>query len=144
VQEDRPGRAPLEQHQRERAAVQEDRQAHTAEQEPVAAIVETVPRGVTLRLAQLPFDGAEPTSDTLERLAALAARLLNEPGPSVFIEAEFDLPDPEARTVMERRVEVVRAILLRRGIEPARLVVRAAKDRPVEPPATSSFVESPD
>jgi hypothetical protein len=45
---------------------------------------------------------------------------------------------------MERRVEVVRAILLRRGIEPARLVVRAAGDGPVEPPAASQFVESPD
>jgi len=46
--------------------------------------------------------------------------------------------------VMERRVEVVRAILLRRGIEPARLVVRAAGDGPVAPSTTSPFVESPD
>jgi outer membrane protein OmpA-like peptidoglycan-associated protein len=103
-----------------------------------------VPQDVTLSLARLPFDGAEPTSDTLAELAALAERLLREPGPGVVIEADFALPDPEARTVMERRVEVVRAILLRRGIEPARLVVRAAGDGPVAPPAASPFVESPD
>src|SRR5919106_913665 len=143
VQENEQAHAPLGQDQQQPGSAQEDQQAYTAEPDSVAAIVETVPQDITLSLAQLPFDGAAPTSDTLEELAALAERLLREPGPSVVIEADFDLPDPEARTMTERRVEVVRAILLRRGIEPARLVVRAAGDGPVEPPATSSFVESP-
>src|SRR5918996_399286 len=134
VQDGQQAGAPLGQNQQQPGSAQEDQQAYTAEPDSVAAIVETVPQDITLSLAQLPFDGAAPTSDTLEELAALAERLLREPGPSVVIEADFDLPDPEARTMTERRVEVVRAILLRRGIEPARLVVRAAGDGPVEPP----------
>jgi outer membrane protein OmpA-like peptidoglycan-associated protein len=145
IEDDWQARAPLAGHDRwARARAEDDQQARAAEQDPVVAIVEAVPQDITLRLARLPFDGAEPTSDTLEELAAVAERLLREPGPDVVIEADFDLPDPEARTVMERRVEVVRAILLRRGIEPARLVVRAAGDGPVEPPATPPLAESPD
>jgi hypothetical protein len=74
----------------------------------------------------------------------LAERLVREPEPRVSIEAQFDLPEPEARTEMERRVEVVRAILVQRGIAAERLVVRAVGDGPVEPAASSSLVEPPD
>jgi hypothetical protein len=70
----------------------------------------------------------------------LAERLLREPQRSLLIEAEFGLPAPEARTLMERRVEVVRAFFLERGVAPARLVVHATGNAPVGPPATS-FVE---
>jgi hypothetical protein len=45
--------------------------------------------------------------------------------------------------MLEQRVEVVRAILLRRGITPARVVVRANGDGPAEPRAASPFVEAP-
>jgi hypothetical protein len=144
VQEGRQARASLERGRRQGASVQEDQQAHTAEQHPVAAIIETVAQDITLSLAQLPFDGAEPTSDALEQLAALAERLVREPGSGVLIEADFNLPDPEARTAMERRVEIVRAVLMHRGIAPARLVVRATGDGPAEPPAAPSFVEPAD
>jgi Domain of unknown function (DUF4398) len=147
-------RALLEQDQRERASVNEDQQARASVEEHQDAaraapdngttMVGTIHQGITLTLAQLQFDGAEPTSDTLAELAALAERLLSERGRSILIEADFDLPDPEARTEMERRVEAVRAILVRRGIEPARLLVRAAGDAPAEPPASSSFGEPPD
>ena len=144
VQEDQRARAPLEQERQARPSAREAQQIRTAAADNGAALVETVPPDITLSLAQLSFEWAEPTDDTLEQLAALAERLLREPGPSVSIEVDFELPDPEARTVMEQRVEVVRAILLQRGIAPARLVVRAAEDGAVEPSATSSFVESPD
>jgi Domain of unknown function (DUF4398) len=147
-------RALLEQDQRERASVNEDQQARASVEEHQDAaraapdngttMVGTIHQGITLSLAQLQFEGAEPTSDTLAELAALAERLLSERGRSILIEADFDLPDPEARTEMERRVEAVRAILVRRGIEPARLLVRAAGDAPAEPPASSSFGEPPD
>ena len=105
--------------------------------EVAAATVETAPQELRLRLAALPFEGAEPTSDALEQLAGVAERVLRDPELSVAIEAEFDLPDPEARTVMERRVEAVRAVLVRRGIAPKRLVVRPAGHGPVGPPANS-------
>jgi Domain of unknown function (DUF4398) len=147
-------RALLEQDQRERASVNEDQQARASVEEHQDAattapdngttMVGTIHQGITLSLAQLQFEGAEPTSDTLAELAVLAERLLSERGRSILIEADFDLPDPEARTEMERRVEAVRAILVRRGIEPARLVVRAAGDAPADPPASSSFGEPPD
>jgi Domain of unknown function (DUF4398) len=144
LEDGRRARAPLAQERQARAALAEEQRTATPKQAAAAAIVETVPREITLSLAQLPFEGAEPTDVTIEQLTALAERLLREPGPRVSIEVDFELPDPEARTVMERRVEVVRAILLRRGIEPARLVVRAAGDGPMEPPATPSLVEPPD
>ena len=144
MQVDRQAGAPLEADEREPPSVEEDQQARTAESDDGAAIVGTMPQDITLSLAQLPFEGAEPTDVTIEQLTALAERLLREPGPSVSIEVDFELPDPEARTMMERRVEVVRAILLQRGIAPARLVVRAAGDGPAEPPAIPSFVEPPD
>ena len=112
-----------------------DRQAFG--KEVAAATVETAPQELRLRLAALPFEGAEPTSDALEQLAGVAERVLRDPELSVAIEAEFDLPDPEARTVMERRVEAVRAVLVRRGIAPKRLVVRPAGHGPVGPPANS-------
>ncbi len=114
-----------------------------AEPGPAAADAEAVPPEITLRLAQLSFAGVEPTSETGERLAAVAEQLLREPERSVSIEAEFNLPDPEARTTLEQRVEIVRAILLRRGIAPARLVVRASGDHPAEPRAKSPYVAGP-
>jgi hypothetical protein len=151
---------PLEQDQHERASVHEDGQAPAGLQQARASVAEhqdaprtepddraaiagTMLQDITLSLAQLRFEGAAPTSDTLEELAALAERLLGEPGRSILIEADFDLPGPEARTEMERRVEAVRAILVRRGIEPARLVVRPAGAAPAEPPASSSVVAPP-
>ena len=144
AQEDQRARTPLEQEPRERASVEEDQQAPTIESGIDPAMVETMPQDITLSLAKLPFEGAEPTSDTIEQLTVLAERLLREPGSSVSIEVNFELPDPEARTVMERRVEVVRAILVQRGIAPARLVVRAAGAGPLQPPAaTPSIVGSP-
>jgi hypothetical protein len=45
--------------------------------------------------------------------------------------------------MLEQRVEIVRAILLRRGVAPERVVVRASGDGPEEPRATPSFVEAP-
>lgn len=138
-QRDQQTRAPLEDDQQDRASLEDDQQTGTAD--PLAAIVETVPQEITLSLAQLSFADAEPTSEALEHLAALAQRLLREPRSSLSIVADFDLPDPEARTSMERRVEVVRAILLERGVAPARLIVRAGGDGPAEPQAASSFLE---
>ena len=102
-----------------------------------------MPQEITLSLAQLSFAGAEPTSETGEQLAAVAEQLLRAPERSVSIQAEFNLPDPEARTMLEQRVEIVRAILLRRGVAPERVVVRASGDGPAEPRATPSFVEAP-
>jgi hypothetical protein len=117
--------------------------AAAAEPGPVAVDAEALPQAITLSLAQLSFAGAEPTSETGERLAAVAEQLLREPERSVSIEAEFNLPDPEARTTLEQRVEIVRAILLRRGIAPARVVVRASGDGPPEPRAKSPFAAAP-
>jgi hypothetical protein len=144
-------RAHIEEEYQESASVQEDRQeppseeadrqASGTEAEVAAATLGTMPQEITLHLATLPFEGAEPTGDTAEQLAALAERLLREPALSVAIEAEFEAPDPAARTEMERRVEVVRAILVRRGIAPMRLVVRPAGHDPVAAPATSLRLE---
>ena len=55
----------------------------------------------------------------------------------LLIEAAFDLPQPEARTLMERRVEVVRAFFLERGVAPARVVVHAITDGRLRPPVAS-------
>ena len=106
----------------------------------MAAHVATLPQDIPLSLTQLPFDQAEPTAEALAELAGLAERLLREPGRSLLIQAEFDLPEPEARTLMEQRVERVRAFFLERGVAPARLVVHANGDGPVGP-ATTSFVD---
>jgi Domain of unknown function (DUF4398) len=151
LQQDEPERASVHEDgqapaglQQARASVAEHQDAPRTEPDDRAAIAGTMLQDITLSLAQLRFEGAAPTSDTLEELAALAERLLGEPGRSILIEADFDLPGPEARTEMERRVEAVRAILVRRGIEPARLVVRPAGAAPAEPPASSSVVEPPD
>jgi hypothetical protein len=118
-------------------------EAAPAKPGPATADVEALPQELTLSLAQLSFAGAEPTSETAERLAAVAEQLLRAPGRGVAIEAEFNLPDPEARTMLEQRVEIVRAILLRQGIAPERVVVRASGDGPATPRAASSFVEAP-
>jgi Domain of unknown function (DUF4398) len=142
--EDRRARGSVNENQQARASAAGDQDAGKAEPDGGAAILGTVRQEITLSLAQLPFQGAEPTGEAIEQLTALAERLLREPGPNVSIEARFDLPDPEARTEMERRVEVVRAILVQRGIAPARLVVRAVGDGAMEPPASSSFIEPPD
>jgi hypothetical protein len=110
---------------------------HAAEPRSVAAHVEAGPHDIRLSLAALPFAEAVPTEKALEELA-LAARLLQNPARRLLIEAEFDLPEPAARTLTERRVEVVRAFFLERGIAPARLVVQASADGRLHPPATPS------
>jgi hypothetical protein len=149
--DDREDRAALLDDQQARAPLKEngggasgetDQAGRTADPDPIAAGA-TVAQDLTLRLAQLSFEGAEPTSETGAQLAALAERLLREPERGLAIEAEFDLPDAEARTVVERRVEVVRALLLQRGIAPARLAVRAGRHGPAQPQAASSSVEAP-
>jgi hypothetical protein len=143
-QEAQEARPSLPEGQEARPSLAEGQEALAADPDPAATDLATLPQDITLRLAQLSFEGAEPSSATLEQLAALAERLRGEPGPRVSIEADFDLPDPEARTEMEARVEVVRAILVQRGVAPARLVVRAIGDTPAAPAGTSSFVEGPD
>jgi hypothetical protein len=150
VQESRHAEAPRPGHQEGDGPIQEAREAlgwveqvPEKQPDPVAAAVAASPREITLKLAQLSFAGAEPTRETGELLEALAEQLLRAPERSVLIQAEFNLPEPEARTTLEQRVEVVRAILLRRGIAPARVVVRASGDGPAEPRATSPFVEAP-
>lgn len=142
-QKARQARAPQEEDQRKRASA-EDQAARAADPDPVAEDVEIMPREITLRLAQLPFEEDEPTDEVLEQLAALAERLVREPGRGLLIEADFDLPEPQARTLMERRVEMVRAFFLERGVAPARLLVRAGEDSPGQPQATSTFVAAPE
>jgi hypothetical protein len=126
--EPQPAPAPLQELQQANRSMEEARgapgspgsiwqaeAAAAAAPDPVAAEIETLPQEITLSLAQLSFAGAEPTSATDERLAAVAEQLLRGPERSVAIKAEFNLPDPAARTMLEQRVEIVRAILLRRG-----------------------------
>jgi hypothetical protein len=84
---------------------------------------------LTLDLSELPFDDVGPSYETAMRLSETAARLIREPGGTVAIQADFDLPDPVARTAMERRVEMARAELLRRGIAASRIIVRASAPR---------------
>ena len=131
--EDQDRSAPADAQTRH-AAVAADREIAAAEPDSTAADIETSPHDITLNLARLPFQMAEPTEEALAQLAWLAERLLRKPGQSLLIEAEFDLPEPEARTLMERRVEVVRAFFLERGVAPARLVVHASGERPEAPP----------
>jgi hypothetical protein len=159
VRDGREARASVADDQEDRAAVPDNQEARAplAENDDVASganggngraadpdpdAAGAAMRDITLRLADLSFEVAEPTSETGAQLAALAERLLREPERVLSIEADFDLPEAEARTVMERRVEVVRALLLQRGIAPARLVVRAVGDG-LAPQVTSSFVEAP-
>ncbi len=134
------GPAPQEEDQRQRVSAAADPGMRAAEPDAMAADLEPMPQDISLSVAQLPFAQGEPTPEALEELAGLAERLLREPQRSLLIEAEFGLPEPEARTLMERRVEVVRAFFLERGVAPARLVVHATGNAPVGPPATS-FVE---
>jgi hypothetical protein len=94
------------------------------------------PSELVLSPSELPFDDAEPNLETDRELREIVKRLRLEPGRAVSIEADFDLPDPAARTAMERRIEVIRTTLLRRGIEPSRIVVRASAPR--EEPAAAS------
>ena len=134
------GPAPQEEDQRQRVSAAADPGMRAAEPDAMAADLEPMPQDISLSVAQLPFAQGEPTPEALEELTGLAERLLREPQRSLLIEAEFGLPEPEARTLMERRVEVVRAFFLERGVAPARLVVHATGNAPVAPPATS-FVE---
>ena len=92
---------------------------------------------LVLSPSDLSFDDAEPSRETDRELGRIVERLRLEPGRAVSIEADFDLPDPAARTAMERRIELIRATLLRRGIEPSRIIVRASPPRE-EPAAVSS------
>jgi OmpA-OmpF porin, OOP family len=132
--------APQEEKQQPRLSAAADQATRAAAPDAMAADVEPMPQDISLRVAQLPFEQAEPSVEALEELAGLAERLLHEPGRSLVIEAEFGMPEPEARTLMEQRVEVVRAFFLERGVAPARLVVHASGNVPVGPPA-ASFVE---
>jgi outer membrane protein OmpA-like peptidoglycan-associated protein len=88
-----------------------------------AASIEALP-DLTLSLSELPFDDALPGEETASRLDEVADRLRGEPARGLSIEADFDLPDPVARTLMERRIDAVRAAFLRRGIDPSRISVR--------------------
>jgi outer membrane protein OmpA-like peptidoglycan-associated protein len=140
ARKDRVRPAPQKEDQRQHVSAAADPRTRAAAPDAMAADVETMPQDVLLRLAQLPFEQAEPSAEALEELAGLAERLLREPGRSLVIEAEFGMPAPEARTLVERRVEVVRAFFLERGVAPARLVVHATGNAPVRPP-TPSVVE---
>jgi outer membrane protein OmpA-like peptidoglycan-associated protein len=134
--EDQDRSAPVDAQTRH-AAVAADREIAAAEPDPVTPDVETLSQDLALSLAELPFEEAEPTEKALERLAELAERLLREPARGLLIEADFGLPEPAARTLVERRVEVVRAFFLERGVAPARLVVHASGERPEAPPPSS-------
>jgi outer membrane protein OmpA-like peptidoglycan-associated protein len=111
-----------------------------AEPDALTGAVAAFPNELTLSLAELPFEQAEPTEKALVAMAGMAERMRRQPWRTLRIEAEFDLPEPEARTLMERRVEVVRAFFLERGVAPARLVVQATGDSRLRPPAVS-FVD---
>jgi outer membrane protein OmpA-like peptidoglycan-associated protein len=97
-----------------------------------AAMVDATPGNLTLRLAGLTFDDAAPSGETANQLDQTAGRLTDNPARTVSIEADFGVPDPVAQTEVERRVELVRAELLRRGIEPSRITVRASAPRNVQ------------
>lgn len=104
------------------AAFAEGRGADT----PAATIVDATPQDLTVRLAELTFDDDAPSGETASELDRTAARLTDDPACTVSIEADFETPDPVAQTEVERRVELVRAELLRRGIEASRIIVRAS------------------
>lgn len=126
--------------ERERVEVPADPAPVAAADAAVAAEAAPDAREVVLRLAELPSGNPGPIDPASGQLSALAERLLGDPRLSLVIEAEFDLPNPEERTVMEQRVEAVRAFFLERGVAPARLLVRAGDD--VQPqPAAATLVE---
>jgi hypothetical protein len=138
-QEDqRPPAPPAD--DRPQSAAAADRGLPAAEPDSLTVAVEAFPNELTLSLAELPFEQAEPTEKALVAMAGMAERMRRQPWRTLRIEAEFDLPEPEARTLMERRVEVVRAFFLERGVAPARLVVQATGDGRLWPPAVS-FVD---
>jgi outer membrane protein OmpA-like peptidoglycan-associated protein len=88
-----------------------------------AASIEALP-DLTLSLSELPFEDALQGEETSSRLDEVANQLRGEPARGLSIEADFDLPDPVARTLTERRIEAVRAAFVRRGIDPSRISVR--------------------
>jgi outer membrane protein OmpA-like peptidoglycan-associated protein len=88
-----------------------------------AASIEALP-DLTLSLSELPFEDPLQGEETASRLDEVANQLRGEPARGLSIEADFDLPDPVARTLMERRIEAVRAAFVRRGIDPSRISVR--------------------
>ena len=92
---------------------------------------------LTLDLSELSFEDAEPSGETATRLDEVADLLIGEPARKISIAADFNLPDPVARTLMERRIETVRAAFLGRGIDASRIAVRA--DAAPEGRAVSSF-----
>jgi multidrug efflux pump subunit AcrA (membrane-fusion protein) len=126
----------LDQLRADAPADEERRDPGGGEAPPAARIDASLP-DLTLGLFELPFDEAEPGGETARKLDEVAERLISEPGRRLWIEADFDLPAPVARTAMERRIETVRAALLRRGVDPSRISVRAGA--PHEERALSSF-----
>jgi Domain of unknown function (DUF4398) len=134
-QEDR-GRPALPGEDRPRIAAA-DQAVPAPEPDAMAVEMEALPGHLTLDLAELPFEQAEPTAAALVELAGMAERMRREPWRILLIEAAFDLPEPAARTLMERRVEVVRAFFLERGVTPARVVVHAITDARLRPPVAS-------
>jgi hypothetical protein len=80
---------------------------------------------LVLNLAELAFDAAGPSYATAKELERTAAWLIREPALIVAIRADFDQPEPAAHPTMEGRVEIVRAELLRRGVEASRIRLRA-------------------
>jgi outer membrane protein OmpA-like peptidoglycan-associated protein len=95
-----------------------------AAREPAPAVREAPLSDLTLRLADLEFEGGEPAGGAAGRLDEVAELLAALPVRKLAIEADFDRPDPVERTLMERRIETVRAALVRRGIDPSRIGVR--------------------
>ena len=104
--------------------------------QPAATSAAPLP-DVTLDLSELSFEDAEPSRETATRLDEVADLLIGEPARKISIAADFNLPDPVARTLMERRIETVRAAFLGRGIDASRIAVRA--DAAPEGRAVSSF-----
>ena len=102
--------------------LREDRAAGEAQP---AASIDAALQDLTVRLSELSFEDAELGGEAASRLDEIAGLLIDQPARRVSIEADFDLPDPVARTVMERRIESVRAAFLRGGIEASRISVRA-------------------
>jgi len=120
------------------ARAPEDIRENRAAGEPPPAATFNVPLpDLTLDLSELSFEDADPGGETTTRLDQVADLLIGRPARKVSIAADFDLPDPVARTLMERRIETVRAAFLRRGIDPSRISVHA--DAAPEGRAVTSF-----
>jgi multidrug efflux pump subunit AcrA (membrane-fusion protein) len=90
------------------APADEERRDPAGGEAPPAARIDASLPDLTLGLFELPFDEAEPGGETARKLDEVAERLISEPGRRLWIEADFDLPAPVARTAMERRIETVR------------------------------------